>query len=155
MSDHLTQLLSPHASTSAEARLQRARRSDGHPARLVLIADELPVERAMLRGLLEGDGYDVCVVANTSELRGVLDAMDDGATRHPDLIVVELARHRGELFEVIDDLRVIGWAESVIVLTDPDEGAAEARVADLDGVVVVQRPFDRREMLRVAQLMTT
>ncbi len=109
----------------------------------MLVVDDDPAIRELLRRMLEGDGYRVVEAENG---RVALERLRDGA---PGLIVLDLMMPEMDGFEFMEELRrQEGWSGiPVIVLTSKDVTAEDQQ--RLNGGVerVIQKGAYTRESL--------
>ena len=115
--------------------------------RLLIIEDETPM-RTALADVLEGEGYRVLTAADgESGLRRALD-------EKPDLILLDIMMPKLDGFEVCAELRRLGHATPVLMLTA--KGQVEDRVTGLDAGAddYLVKPFSTEELLaRVRALL--
>ena len=107
--------------------------------RLLLIDDERPFVRAL--GLaLKAMGYDV-VTAATGR-----DGVDEAASTHPDLVVLDLGLPDMDGVEVLQAVRA--WSQvPVIVLSARQEDRAKVAALDAGADDYVTKPFSMDELL--------
>jgi DNA-binding NarL/FixJ family response regulator len=93
------------------------------PRPKVLIADDDPLVRRILRDALEGDGF--CVVAEAGTGR---EAAELVVHYQPDLLVLDLVMPDGDGIDVIRRVRAVGTETPIVVLTASadDEAALQA-----------------------------
>ena len=104
----------------------------------VLIADDEPITRTLVRLLLERDGYSVIEAQNGQEAVEL-------ATRHiPSLIVMDLNMPKMDGYQAISQIRgVSGLEETPIVVVTMEDGAKVAdHVLSLGGDDYIMKPFE-------------
>jgi len=115
--------------------------------RILIIEDETPM-RTALADVLEGEGYRPITAADGES--GLQRAIKE----KPDLILLDLMMPRLDGFQVCAELRRLGHATPVLMLTA--KGQVEDRVAGLDVGAVdhLIKPFSTEELLaRVRALL--
>lgn len=115
--------------------------------RLLVIEDELAL-RTVLRDCLERHGYRVLTSSDGAE--GLRRALDES----PDLILLDLMMPKLDGFSVCRELRRLGFAGRILILTA--RGRVEDRVQGLDlgADDYLAKPFSREELLaRVRALL--
>jgi len=108
-------------------------------ARILLVDDELPIQRA-LAPLLRSRGYDVDVAASGRE------AMSAVAGRAPDLIVLDLGLPDMEGIDVCQRVRAQSKMP-IIVLTARGADSDKVSALDLGADDYVTKPFSPEELL--------
>jgi len=106
--------------------------------RKVLIADDEPITRMLVKILLERDGYSV-LEAQTGR-----DALEIAARQRPDLIVMDLNMPQMDGYDAIRQLRQMPALADVpvVVLTADDGPGVERRVLDIGADDYLAKPFD-------------
>jgi DNA-binding response OmpR family regulator len=115
--------------------------------RLLIIEDELPM-RTALADCLEGEGYRVLTAAD-----GV-SGLDRAVREKPDLILLDLMMPRLDGFALCTELRKLGHATPILMLTA--KGMVQDRVRGLDAGAddYLVKPFSTDELLaRVRALL--
>jgi CheY-like chemotaxis protein len=108
----------------------------GSPRRL-LIADDEPHVRELLRDFLTGQGYEVATVATGSQ------ALDTVPTFQPDVILVDMLMPGMSGRDVLDAVRQRGVTVPVILISGN-------RVPTFEGFFgVLIKPFDLRRLAEV------
>ncbi len=109
------------------------------PARILLVDDELPIQRAMVP-LLRSRGYDVSVAGTAREAIAALD------TDHPDLILLDLGLPDLDGIEVC---RRVRQRSDVPIVVLSARGAEKDKVTALDEGAddYVTKPFSPEELL--------
>jgi len=116
-------------------------------SRILIIEDETPM-RTALADVLEGEGYRALTAAD-GEI-GLRKAVDE----KPDLILLDIMMPKLDGFEVCAELRRLGNAVPVLMLTA--KGQVEDRVTGLDAGAddYLVKPFSTEELLaRVRALL--
>jgi CheY-like chemotaxis protein len=111
------------------------------PARILVIDDE-PYVRTLVRRLLEFDGYDV--VVSDDGMRGLAAAK----RQRPDAIVLDLMMPLMDGYQVLASLRTDPRTAlvPVIVITAAATVAARKRVADAGATACLTKPFAPDEL---------
>jgi two-component system KDP operon response regulator KdpE len=106
----------------------------------ILIVDDEPQIRRMLRIVLESEGYRVLEAATGQE--GLVEA----ATRLPEAIILDLGLPDQYGIDVLRRLRE--WTEiPVLILSVQDAGDEKVAALDAGADDYVTKPFDSRELL--------
>lgn len=110
----------------------------GVPKQSVLIADDEPITRTLVRLLLERDGHTV-IEARTGQ-----EAIDLALRHKPELIVMDLNMPQMDGYEAIREIRrTPGFASTPIVVVTAEEGpAVERRVLALGADDYIVKPFE-------------
>ena len=108
-------------------------------ARILLVDDELPIQRA-LAPLLRSRGYEVDVASSGS------DALNAIAARSPDLVVLDLGLPDLEGTEVCRRVRTTSKMP-IIVLTARGSDTDKVEALDLGADDYVTKPFSPEELL--------
>lgn len=120
--------------------------TDGHARRSVLIVDDEPDNRRVMRRLIEGLGWDVAEAEDGNRALSVI------AVRRPDLILLDLVMPGMDGFAFMDELRKNprDHAIPVIVVTAKTLTAAERQhLAGAVHHIVEKSGYSREELLRV------
>lgn len=121
------------------------RRSGAWPAGEILVVDDDPTSRELLRRLLTTGGYNVRFAADGDE------ALTEIARHRPDLVVLDLMMPRVDGMRVLDELRASPATHNlpVIVVTAKDLGPAEmSELQDQTAAVM------RKAALRAEDVLT-
>jgi len=105
----------------------------------VLVADDEPITRMLVKLLLERENYQVLEAANGSE------AVAIGLRDHPDLTLMDLNMPGLDGYEAIQRLRRAGGVAAsmpIVVLTAEEGPEVEQRVLQLGADDYIQKPFD-------------
>lgn len=107
---------------------------------VILVIDDEPQIRRMLRIVLESDGHRVQEAATGQ------DGLVEAATRLPDAIILDLGLPDQSGIEVLSRLRE--WSDMPVLILSVQDGSEE-KVAALDAGAddYVTKPFDSRELL--------
>jgi diguanylate cyclase (GGDEF)-like protein len=108
-----------------------------HDATRVLVADDDPVARGLVRGLLCAIGYDVLEAATGRE---AIEAFQHGA---PDLVLLDVQMPEGDGFDVCAAIRALDPQEAVpiVMLTAREDVAAIAESFRLRATDFIAKPF--------------
>ena len=112
---------------------------------LVLIVDDEPAIRLLLRTGLAANGYRTIVAENAAQ------TMELAASQHPDVIVLDLGLPDMDGVEVIRALRASS-AVPIVVLSARDDERGKVAALDLGADDYVTKPFGMAEL--VARLRT-
>jgi len=116
----------------------------------ILVIDDEPQMRRLLRVALEAHDYEVCEAATGRE------GLAEAATRAPDIILLDLGLPEMPGLEVLRRLRE--WSSvPVLILSVQDSGEDKVQALDLGADDYVTKPFDTAELLarlRVLQRRT-
>lgn len=110
------------------------------PAQVVLVIDDEPQIRRLLRVTLEADGYRVLDAASGQE--GLIEA----AQRKPDIILLDLGLPDCDGTEVLKRIRE--WSRTpVIILSVRDQEEEKVAALDMGADDYVTKPFNSAELL--------
>ncbi|MBI5107876.1 MAG: diguanylate cyclase [Rhodocyclales bacterium] len=106
----------------------------------VLIIDDEPIARRLLKDTMEAAGHQVSLARNGHD--GMVDALD----RQPQLVFVDLFASRDKGLELIRTLRQteLGRSIYIIVLTSPDDDQRLAVALDSGADDFLDKPLDPR-----------
>jgi CheY-like chemotaxis protein len=124
---------------------QVVRRYCGQEAPSVLIIDDNPADREIVRRILQNDGCRILEAADGKEGLNTLDASP------VDLIVLDLIMPGMDGFEFLEELRKKGKAElpAIIVLTGKDLAATSRdRLSGMVSDVIQKSQFDHTRFLQ-------
>ncbi len=104
----------------------------------VLIADDEPITRMLVKLLLEREHFEVLEAANGKQ------AVDIATREHPDLLIVDLNMPEMDGYEAITRLRrdVTMATLPIMVLTSEEGPGIERRVLELGADDYILKPFD-------------
>ncbi|MBD8140432.1 response regulator transcription factor, partial [Frigoribacterium sp. CFBP 13605] len=106
----------------------------------ILIADDDPQILRALKVTLGARGYDVVTAADGRE------ALDLAASRHPDLVMLDLGMPHLDGVEVITGLR--GWSTvPILVVSGRTDAADKVEALDAGADDYVTKPFSMDELL--------
>jgi two-component system KDP operon response regulator KdpE len=112
----------------------------GRPAQVVLLIDDEPQIRRLLRVILEANGYRVIDAANGQ------DGLVEAAQRRPDVILLDLGLPDLEGVEVLKRFRE--WSRvPVIILSVRDREGDKVAALDAGADDYVTKPFNGAELL--------
>ena len=111
----------------------------------ILVAEDYPATRSVLRTLLRGAGHTVRFAVNGEE------ALAQVAQKRPDLILLDVMMPKKSGYEVLGEIRRTDAALPVILLTAKGEKSDVVLGLGLGSDDYVKKPFDGDELLaRVA-----
>ena len=104
----------------------------------VLITDDEPITRMLVKLLLEREHFEVLEATNGR------DAVEIATRERPDLLLIDLNMPEMDGYEAIGNLRKdLGMATlPIIVLTSEDGPGVEQRVLELGADDYIVKPFD-------------
>jgi DNA-binding response OmpR family regulator len=107
----------------------------------ILIADDEPHIREVVRAYLEREGYDVIEAADGET------ALRQARAGHPDLVVLDVMLPGRSGFEIVRALRGEGSAVGVLMLTARDDVIDRVAGLELGADDYVTKPFEPRELV--------
>ncbi len=107
----------------------------------VLIVDDEPQIRRLLRTCLSSQGYDVLEAEDGASSLAVI------ASGNPDVLVLDLGLAEMDGFEVIQRVRRTGSPLPIVVISSRDDEAGKVRALDLGADDYVTKPFGVNELL--------
>jgi len=107
----------------------------------ILIVDDEPQSRRMLRALLAREGH------RASEVRTAGEALAAVRTRHPDLVLLELDLPDADGVDVIRSLRDEGSTKPIIVVSSRDREEDKVKALELGADDYVTKPFSGSELM--------
>lgn len=110
--------------------------------KLILIVDDDPLNRKLLKTLLDSAGYAVrCADSG----RAALDAIPENP---PDLILLDLMMPGMDGFEVLRHLKGLPAAQGIpiVMVTALNNAGVRARLSHSGAVEIVNKPVDRWEL---------
>ena len=111
----------------------------------ILVAEDYPATRSVLRTLLRGAGHTVRFAVNGEE------ALAQVALKRPDLVLLDVMMPKKSGYEVLGEIRRTDTALPVILLTAQGEKSDVVLGLGLGSDDYVKKPFDGDELLaRVA-----
>lgn len=110
------------------------------PSHRVLLIEDEPQIRRFVRAALEGEGFRVDE-ADTARL-----GLSEAATRHPDVVILDLGLPDSDGIDLLRDLRA--WSKvPVIILSARTEEAAKIEALDFGADDYLVKPFGVGELL--------
>ena len=121
--------------------------TDHSPAPVALLVEDEPHIRRFVRSALEKEGCQVWEAATLE--RGLIEV----ASRHPDLLILDLGLPDGDGIELVRALR--GWASTpVLILSARSDEANKVQALDAGADDYLTKPFGVPELLaRVRALL--
>ena len=109
----------------------------GGPAPLVLVADDDPTLRNLVRGILTAEGFRV------AEAEDGIAALDEAQRLRPDVMLLDMDMPRLDGLGVLDTLRqrLLGRSVPVIVVTVHNDPAVESRCIELGAEDYITKPI--------------
>lgn len=107
----------------------------------VLVVDDSPVLRIMLREMLESLGHEVVEEAEDGE--GALKAYRE---KRPELVTLDISLPDMNGIQVLQKLRLIDASANVLVVTGNDQKAIADKALTLKALSVLRKPFDETEL---------
>lgn len=107
----------------------------------ILIVDDEPQSRRMLRALLMKEGY------RASEACTVVEALSGVRARNPDLVLLDLDLPDADGIDVIRSLRDEGSTKPIIVVTARDNEEDKVKALELGADDYVTKPFSAGELM--------
>jgi DNA-binding response OmpR family regulator len=148
MRDHAMRLVAEGATSIEEVDRVLANEVDSAQATVrtrsrVLVADDEPITRMLVKLLLEREHFDVLEAANGAQ------AVDIATRERPDLMIVDLNMPEMDGYEAIARLRrdVTMATLPIMVLTSEDGPGIEHRVLELGADDYILKPFDPAVLL--------
>ena len=117
--------------------------------RIFVAEDDLIIREAIVDALAE-DGHEVFGVGDGAELLECIDIVSRGSLRGPDLIAMDVFMPRMSGLDVLECLRASGEMIPVVLITGFATSELYARAAIAGSTLVLQKPFDLRELRRAA-----
>ena len=120
-------------------------------AHLLLAEDDDDIREGLAR-LLRFDGYHVRSARTGTELLEILATafLSDHAGDLPfDILVTDVRMPGFDGLRILESLRADGWQQPVVIITSYSDAEMRQRIAKLDGVVLLEKPFDA-EVLEAA-----
>ncbi|MGZ3459168.1 MAG: response regulator [Archangium sp.] len=123
----------------------------------VLLAEDQPEMRALLRGMLAREGYEVAVAADGPGLIQTLISglSEDGGSWIPDLIITDMRMPGFSGLEVLARLRREAWNMPVVLITGFGDDELREQVERLGSARVLDKPFELEQLRDLAREMTT
>ena len=115
----------------------------GAPTVSVLIADDDPLIRRVLRMALESQGYQVTEARDAHEVTAM-------ATSHPDLVILDVNMPGGTVDDTISAVRRARSATPILVLSGEAQAPADLPAQQTD---FAQKPIDLDDLLARVRLL--
>ena len=117
---------------------------------ILLVEDERDL-RLGLSIRLTASGFDCDTACNGKE------GLEKVARQHPDLVIADLLMPVMDGFEMVHRLKSdpATTAIPILVITALPERSRAPRAAQLQGVRILQKPFEARELLMVVRTLLT
>ncbi|WP_224369125.1 response regulator [Hyalangium versicolor] len=113
----------------------------------ILLAEDQPQMRSLLRGALRRDGYEVIEAEDgPSLLRALVSGLLAEQSRAPDLIITDVRMPGFTGLEVLARLRSEEWNTPVILITAFGDEALHAEAARLGANRVLDKPFELEDL---------
>ncbi len=113
----------------------------------VLLAEDQPEMRSLLRSALVRDGYEVIEAEDgPSLIRAIISGLLDEHARAPDLIITDVRMPGFTGLEVLARLRREEWSTPVILITAFGDEALHAEAARLGATCVLDKPFEVEDL---------
>ena len=108
-------------------------------AKRILIVDDNPMNRDLVRITLTQDGYEMSDAPDGERALAMI------AERRPDLVVLDLMMPSVDGFDVVRRLRSMGVVDlPILVLTAHNESEAQAKALELGADDYMSKPYDHR-----------
>ena len=131
-----------HAETHEEAIVASGTRGRGET---ILVAEDDAMVRALTSRILRLAGYTVLEARDGQEAVEVFQAHE----KKVDGVILDVIMPRMDGFEVHERLMALAPKTPIIFVSAFSEGALNAKCALIDGVNLVQKPYDRQVLLGV------
>jgi len=115
--------------------------------KLILVIDDEPMVVAVLRDLLEGEGYEVVTATSGPEGLEVFSESD------PDLVITDMRMPEVTGVDVLEAIRRDSPTVPVIVLSAAASKQAAERVVELDGQWIMKPWIDEELLGSVRELL--
>lgn len=116
----------------------------------VLVADDSETILLLLQTRLEMEGYEVITASDGQE---VLDAVSEGGSEQPDLILLDAMMPGKSGLDVLHELRDAGLETPILIVSAHREEEGLGDAADLGAAGFVGKPIDFDDLLgRIAKL---
>lgn len=110
----------------------------------VVVVDDAPDVRSLLRTVLEGEGFEV-----VGEARNGQEAIDVAGTEHPDLMVLDLSMPVMDGLEALPGIVSASARTSVVVLSGFVSPEIRVKVDELGATACVEKGAKLDELLAV------
>lgn len=113
----------------------------------VLLAEDQPEMRSLLRSALARDGYEVIEAEDgPAVIRAIISGLVEERARAPDLIITDVRMPGFTGLEVLARLRREKWLTPVILITAFGDEALHAEAARLGATRVLDKPFELEDL---------
>jgi DNA-binding response OmpR family regulator len=116
----------------------------------ILVIDDEPVIRILLRQLFEQTGYEVCEACEGKQ------GLDLFIKESPDLVITDLIMPGEEGLETIKKIKKIKPDAKILAISGGGIGSARVYLSlalKMGAAHVFEKPFDPKEMLTIVQNM--
>ncbi len=120
-------------------------------APVVLLVEDDDDLRDMLASILRRDCFEVIQARDGREALEMLEKLQRDEGEGPDLIVTDHRMPRRSGLDVVESLRLAHAPTPVILITAFGDDAIHQRAGSLDVAAVLDKPFDVRELIRIAR----
>lgn len=123
-----------------------------HKPLRVLLADDQPQMRSLMRSALMRDGYEVIEAEDgPSLILALINGLLSEQTRAPDLIITDVRMPGFTGLEVLARLRREDWSTPVILITAFGDEALHKEAARLGAARVLDKPFELEDLRAVVR----
>ncbi|NTX06217.1 response regulator [Myxococcus sp. CA051A] len=120
----------------------------------VLVAEDQPEMRALLRRALKRQGYEVVEAADGPGLvKAIIDGLLADQTQVPDLIITDVRMPGYSGLEVVARLRREGWTTPVILITAFGDAQLHRDAELLGAARVLDKPFAMEDLCATAEAL--
>jgi two-component system chemotaxis response regulator CheY len=116
------------------------------PAKSVLLVDDAPVIRGIMRRALTRNGYEVA-----AEARDGRQALEHYKSLHPDLVILDINIPRMNGRRVLQEILATNPRARVLVVTAHAPAIVRQEILDLGARAVLGKPFRAAGLLKVVQ----
>ena len=115
----------------------------------ILITDDQPDMRVLLRHILEDEGHETHQASDGEEALSLL------ASLHPDLLILDLMMPRVDGFMVLETMAAAGFIEQVkvLIMTAKSSESDFAKGYELGADLYLTKPFDPDELVAAVERM--
>ena len=116
-------------------------------AKTILVGDDDPAIRDLVKRVLQGAGYDVILAKNGD------DAMVAASEQDPDLIILDILMPGLSGLEVLDRLKKQSATQDipVVLLTGVSDRKTILKGLDLQAIDYITKPFSVEELIATVQ----
>nr|WP_323383283.1 response regulator [Myxococcus dinghuensis] len=120
----------------------------------MLVAEDQPEMRALLRRALRRRGYEVVEAEDGPGLvQAIIDGLLADQTQVPDLIVTDVRMPGYSGLEVVARLRREGWTTPVILITAFGDAQVHREAEQLGAARVLDKPFAMEDLCDAAEAL--